>query len=150
LVADVSGAGLLTINGVENFPVRIACKVKDFDPTAYMGRKLARQTTHATQFTLVAAQQALVEAGLAIGAAVDPERVGVVVNTGGGGMGETEAETRTLLAWGPGYIRISCRYLRTNVATTSINVNFPLIKLPLVARLLNNPLWLPQFRCEDW
>ncbi len=28
LVADVSGASLLTINGVENFPVRIACKVK--------------------------------------------------------------------------------------------------------------------------
>lgn len=101
LVAGVSGAGLLTINGVENFPVRIACKVKDFDPTAYMERKLARQTTHATQFALAAARQALVEAGLSVGTAVDAERVGVVINTGGGGIGETEAETRTLLAWGP-------------------------------------------------
>lgn len=100
LVAGVSGAGPLTAFPADDFPVRIACEVKDFDPISYMDRKLARRTHRSVQFAIAAARQALQDAGLTIDAS-NAERVGVVINTGGAGMGGLEEATQVLLSRGP-------------------------------------------------
>jgi 3-oxoacyl-[acyl-carrier-protein] synthase II len=100
LRAGVSGAGLITTFDTTDFMVRIACEVKGFDPKAYMDSKLVKRTCRATQFAIAASRMALADAGLTIDR--DNETtVGVVMNTGGGGIGDMEEGTKTLLAKGP-------------------------------------------------
>jgi 3-oxoacyl-[acyl-carrier-protein] synthase II len=100
LTAGVSGAGPVTAFDTTGFPVRIACEVKDFDPKAYMDPKLVKRTHRATQFAIAASQMALANAGLTIDGN-NEAAVGVVINTGGGGMGEMAEGARTLLDKGP-------------------------------------------------
>ena len=100
LTAGVSGAGPLIAFDAADFPVRFACEVKGFDPTRFMSRKVARCTTRAGQFAVAAARQALADADLTIDNH-NSERVGVMLNTGGGGLGDVEPETRTLIQRGP-------------------------------------------------
>jgi 3-oxoacyl-[acyl-carrier-protein] synthase II len=100
LLAGVSGAGPITAFDATDFPVRIACEVKDFDPGRWMDHKMARRTALVTQFALAAARQALEDSGLVID--VDNrDNVGVVISTGGGGIGLAEEGTRVLLEKGP-------------------------------------------------
>jgi 3-oxoacyl-[acyl-carrier-protein] synthase II len=100
LTAGVSGAGPITTFDTTDFPVRIACEVKGFDPKTYMDFKLAKRTCRATQFAIAASQMALAEAGLAIDGN-NETTVGVVMNTGAGGIGEIPEAAETLLAKGP-------------------------------------------------
>jgi 3-oxoacyl-[acyl-carrier-protein] synthase II len=100
LTAGVSGAGPVTMFDTTGFPVRIACEVKGFDPKAYMDFKLAKRACRATQFAIAASQMALADAGLTIDGN-NETAVGVVMNTGGGGIGEIPEGTEMLLAKGP-------------------------------------------------
>jgi 3-oxoacyl-[acyl-carrier-protein] synthase II len=100
LTAGVSGAGPLTAFDAADFPVRVACEVKGFDPTRFMSRKVARHTARVSQFAVAAARQALSDAGMTVDSH-NAERVGVMLNTGGGGIGDVETETRTLIQRGP-------------------------------------------------
>ena len=100
LVGGVSGAGPLTAFEADDFPVRIACEVKGFHPSEYMDRKLAKRSSRSSQFAIAAARQALADAGLAIQPDM-AERVGVVINTAAGGIGEMEGNTKIMLAKGP-------------------------------------------------
>lgn len=100
LTAGISGVGPITQFDAMGFPVRTAAEVKDFDPRDYMDFKEARRSHRSTHFALAAARMALADAGLTVDQA-EAEKVGVVINTGGGGIGALEAATRTLLAKGP-------------------------------------------------
>jgi len=100
LTAGVSGAGPITAFDASEFPVRIACEVKDFDPLAYMDRKLARRTARPGQFALAVARQAVADAGLDF-EAEETSRVGIVLNTGGGGMGEIAGGSHRFFEKGP-------------------------------------------------
>ena len=102
LTAGVSGAGPITLFDATNFPVRIAAEVKGFDPREYMDHKEARRTHRSAHFALASTHQALADAGLTIDrASGDAERVGVVINTGGGGLGEMEQGAIILHQKGP-------------------------------------------------
>jgi 3-oxoacyl-[acyl-carrier-protein] synthase II len=65
-----------------------------FDPEIAMTAKEARKADRFTQFAVAAAMRAAEEAGLP--GAVDPERLGVLIGTGIGGLETMERET---LAW---------------------------------------------------
>lgn len=99
LTAGVSGAGPITAFDASDFRARIACEVEGFEPLTYMDRKLARRTARPGQFALAVARQAVDDADLDL-EVEDPSRVGVVIGTGGGGIGETEKGTRSLLEKG--------------------------------------------------
>ena len=87
LLAGVSGAGPITRFDASDVRSKIACEVKDFDPTAYLDDKQIRQQDLFSQYALAVTQQAFDDAGL------DPEalapeardRIGVVMGTGVGG-----------------------------------------------------------------
>jgi 3-oxoacyl-[acyl-carrier-protein] synthase II len=96
----VSGAGPITAFDASDFPVRIGCEVKDFDPGQWMDHKMAKRTARVTQFSLAASRQALEDAGLTIDER-NRDMVGVVISTGGGGIGLAEDGTRTLDERGP-------------------------------------------------
>jgi 3-oxoacyl-[acyl-carrier-protein] synthase II len=100
LTDGVSGAGQITAFDASDFPVRIGCEVKDFDPSLWMDRKMAKRTARVTQFSLAASRQALADAGLTIDEN-NRDNVGVVIATGGGGIGQAEDGTRTLIDKGP-------------------------------------------------
>jgi 3-oxoacyl-[acyl-carrier-protein] synthase II len=100
LTNGVSGAGPITAFDASDFPVRIACEVKDFDPDQWMDRKLVRRTARVTQFALAATRQALDDAGLTVDAD-NVENVGVVIASGGGGLALMEEATYVLIEKGP-------------------------------------------------
>ncbi|HAF10130.1 MAG TPA: beta-ketoacyl-[acyl-carrier-protein] synthase II [Chloroflexi bacterium] len=63
---------------------QMAGEVKNFDPTKYMDRKDARRTDRFAQFAVAAASQAMTDAKLDV--AKEPERIGVSIATGVGGL----------------------------------------------------------------
>jgi 3-oxoacyl-[acyl-carrier-protein] synthase II len=87
----VSGVARITAFDPAPLPVKIAAEVKGFDPTAYMDAKTARRLERFAQFAVAAARQAIDDARLTIDDQ-NAERVGVVFNTGGGGVVRVEQE----------------------------------------------------------
>ncbi|HEU0019458.1 MAG TPA: beta-ketoacyl-ACP synthase II [Thermoleophilaceae bacterium] len=63
---------------------------RDFDAAVLLDRRSARRADRFTQLALVAAVEALAQAGWADGAPVPPERAGCVIGTGIGGIGTIE------------------------------------------------------------
>ena len=70
----------------------------DFDPEVAMSPKEARRADRYTQLAVAAAAQAIDEAGLPDG--VDPERLGVLVGTGVGGLTTLQNECQAWLEGG--------------------------------------------------
>jgi 3-oxoacyl-[acyl-carrier-protein] synthase II len=106
LLAGVPGGGPITTFDTSGFDVKIAAEVKDFDPTVAMDRKMARRMSRFIHFAVAAATEAVGAAGIDFGA-MTPEqrdRVGVVVNTGGGGMEQVIDGAYVIKDRGPGQV----------------------------------------------
>ena len=106
LLAGVSGAGPITSFDPTGFDVRIAAEVKDFDPSTVMDRKMARRMSRFIHFAMAVSAEAVQHAGLDF-TEWSPERrdrVGVIVNTGGGGMEQVIDGSKTLDTRGPGQV----------------------------------------------
>lgn len=113
----VSGAERIRAFDATDYAIGIACEVKDFEPTDWMNRKTAKRLARATQFSIASARQALADANFE----VTPEnssRVGVVINTGGGGISSMEEGERQLLEQGP---RSISPFLVTNVMPNAVS-----------------------------
>ena len=100
LVHGVSGAVPIENFDSTDYHTKIACQVQDFDPTQYMDKKEIRRVTRSTMFGVAAAKQALANANLEI-TPENCEQIGVMMNTGGGGICGMEDATRTLDSKGP-------------------------------------------------
>jgi 3-oxoacyl-[acyl-carrier-protein] synthase II len=92
LLDGVSGAAPITKFDASRFPVRFACEVKGFDPLQYMDRKEAKRADMYTQYAVAASVQAMRDAGLESGNNVSPERIGVIVGSGIGGLKSFEEQ----------------------------------------------------------
>ena len=80
--------------------VRFSCRVPDFDPGELIDRKAARRLDRFVQLAVVAAREAVADAGL------DPEtwdgaRVGCVIGCGMGGASTWETQHTRLMEQGP-------------------------------------------------
>lgn len=87
----VSGAGPITHFDASLFKTRFACELKDFDPAAHFDRKKARQLDLYAMYGIVAADEAIKDAGLD-NEGVDKDRVGVIFSAGIGGLHTFEEE----------------------------------------------------------
>ncbi len=85
LANGVSGADYITQFDTAKFKTKFACEVKAFEPTEYLERKEARKIDRFTQFALIASDQAVKDAGISK-ENVDPDRVGVILASGIGGI----------------------------------------------------------------
>jgi len=83
-----SGAGPITHFDASDYPTQFACEVTDFDPGDYLDRKEARRLDPFAQYAIVAADEALRDAGIDPSALSEEERsrIGVIVGSGIGGM----------------------------------------------------------------
>jgi len=86
ITAGVSGGGPITKFDASTFPVRFACEVKGFDPLLYMERKEAKRADPFAQYAIAASVQAMSDAGLDDPSRYDPDRLGVIIGSGIGGL----------------------------------------------------------------
>jgi len=101
LMSGTSGVSSIESFDVEDYPTRIAAEIKDWNPELYMDKKEARRMDRFVQFAVAASNLALKDAGLSIRDDMDPERAGVYIGSGIGGLGTFEEQYRTLLEKGP-------------------------------------------------
>ncbi|MFT4263446.1 MAG: beta-ketoacyl-ACP synthase II [Nocardioides sp.] len=108
LLAGTSGIRPLTDEWAEALPVRIAGRAA-VDPAEVLERVEARRLDRSTQFALIAAREAWADAAFGgstpaattVDAGLDPERVGVALASGIGGVSTLLANYDTMLAKGP-------------------------------------------------
>ncbi len=99
LLAGTSGVARISTYDPSDEEVRIAAEVKGFDPITWIDFKQARRMSRFSQFAVAAAAQAIADAGLQITDA-NRDEIGVIVNTGGGGIGDIASGERTFLEQG--------------------------------------------------
>ena len=92
LLSGASGAAPITKFDASTFPVRFACELKGFDALQYMDRKEAKRADWYTQYAVAAAVQAMRDAGLDNTPVSDPDRMGVIVGSGIGGLKSFEEQ----------------------------------------------------------
>ncbi len=100
LLAGRSGAGPITKFDPSRLSVRFACEVHGFDALQYIDRKESKRYDLFAQFAIAAAAQAVAQAGLEAGFPV-PDRTGVVIGSGIGGMQTYEENCRAYVEKGP-------------------------------------------------
>jgi 3-oxoacyl-[acyl-carrier-protein] synthase II len=100
LVAGRSGAAPIQRFDPVDMDVRFACEVKDFDPTEYMDRKEAKRADLFAQYAIAAAEQAMADAGIGDGLPT-PEKTGVLIGSGIGGIWTFEEQCTLYLQKGP-------------------------------------------------
>ena len=89
----VSGANLISRFDTTEFKTKFACEIKDFNPESVLDRKEVRKLDLFTVFGMVAADEAITNAGIQeIGGSLNPDRIGVIWAAGVGGLGSLEKE----------------------------------------------------------
>ena len=130
--------GIDLIKGFEEYelPVSVAGQVKDFNPEADgLERNDIRRNDKFCIFALAAAAQAMTDSGLKSGENIEPERLGVYIGSGIGGMDTFVNETEKLL--NEGVRRISPLFVPmmiSNIASGNVAIkhNAQGVCLPVV------------------
>lgn len=99
LVDGKCGVDFITRFDTSDYKVKIAAEVKDFDPLQYIPKNELRKTDLFCQYALAAAEQAVQDSGIM--GKVYPEKLGVYVGSGIGGMETFIAQTEKLMTSGP-------------------------------------------------
>ncbi|WP_018921517.1 beta-ketoacyl-ACP synthase II [Salsuginibacillus kocurii] len=95
-LAGTSGVGELTRVNKDEFPMKVAAELKDFNAGDFMDKKEARKMDRFTQFAVASAFMALKDADLEINDD-NAERTGVWIGSGIGGMETYEQQFRNFL-----------------------------------------------------
>lgn len=125
IVNGVSGIRPLTRRNPDLYPAKVAAEVKDFDMTAYVDPKAARRMDRFVQYALASSIQAVEDAGLKVGENVLPQRLGVWIGNGVGGLETYEEQQRILEA--KGYKRVSpftVPMFIPNMAAGQVSIHF--------------------------
>ena len=126
VLAGQSGIARITRFSDPDIVVNIAGEVKDFRAEDFMERKEARRMDLFCQYALAGAELAMRESAMPIGPdGYDPERVGVIVGSGIGGLSSFEETVR--MAIEKGFDRISPFFIIkmiANMAPGKISMRF--------------------------
>ncbi len=96
LICGKSGVSSITKFDPSVLPTRIAAEVKNFSPDSYLDKKQARRMDISQQYGVIAAGKAIEDAGLDL-ANENPERAGVVIGSGVGGIETFEKQHAIVL-----------------------------------------------------
>ncbi len=121
LLAGKSGIRTLDRLVDAGLPATVAAEVSDFQPDAYMPKKLARNSARFAQFAYVAAEEALLQSGLDL--AKEHRRIGITMGTALSGVSVT-ADTQAHMTE-TGKIKVSPRFVPQilgNIAASQIAI----------------------------
>ena len=123
LLSNESGAGPITLFDPEDFEVKIAAECAGFDPVSFMDRKLAARTDRFAQMGLASAKLALEDAGAWDALNDDPERVGLILGSGIGGVMSMETTQATIDSKGPARVNpFSVTKIMPNSAAAHVGI----------------------------
>lgn len=91
LSTGISGAAIITKFDASKFRTKFACEVKNFDVTQFIPRQDARKMDLFTQYAMVAADEAVKDAGLDL-EQINKNKAGVIWGSGIGGLKTFEEE----------------------------------------------------------
>lgn len=112
--------------GPDAWDIRIGGQIKNFDPGKMLDVREARRIDRFSQFGLVAALEAVAQAGVDF-AKQDPERCGVVIGSGIGGIGTMEDCANVIRERNPGRANpFTVPKLMANAAAGNISIRFGL------------------------
>ncbi|MCK5065553.1 MAG: beta-ketoacyl-ACP synthase II [Candidatus Fermentibacteraceae bacterium] len=121
-LAGLSGIKRMTLVDPEEFSSQIAGEVKNFDPLDYFDPKLAKRTDRYTQFAMVASREAFADSGLE--GNISPERLGVIIGSGIGGINTLEREHKVALDRGVRRINpFFCPMMISNIAAGRVGID---------------------------
>ena len=104
MLAGTSGVGPITRFDASGIDARIAAEVKDFVPEEWIDRREVRRMDLYAQYALAATEMAMKESGLPVGQdkphGYVPEKVGVIIGSGIGGLGSLEEQHKKALEKG--------------------------------------------------
>ncbi len=121
-----SGIDHISYFDSENFSVKIAGELSEFNATEHLEPKEIRKLDNFSVYGIVAAQEAITQANLQEGS-FDPHRVGVIFGSGVGGIQTLEEQHQALLSRGPR--RVSPQFVPkmiANIAAGQIAIRFGL------------------------
>ena len=95
-----SGAGPITLFDASQHSTHFACEVKGFDPLKWVEKKEVKKMDRFIQFAVAAADMAVQDSRLEIGAG-NADQVGVFIGSGIGGFATIEREHTELMNGGP-------------------------------------------------
>jgi 3-oxoacyl-[acyl-carrier-protein] synthase II len=98
-----SGVGPVTLFDTTHYKVHFGGQVHDFHPEVLFGTKEARRLDRFAQFALAASQAAVDDSGIDL-QRLPPDRCGVFIGSGIGGLHEFEAQHSAMLEKGPSKI----------------------------------------------
>ena len=122
-----SGIGELTAIDPSAYPCKVAGQVEDFEPNDWMERREARRMARFSQFAIAAGKQAVKDSCLNLDA-IDRDRAGAVLGTGGGSLPHSDQAMRTIL--GRGGHRLDPLYMAKmlpNMATGNLTIQLGLL-----------------------
>ena len=103
LTSGRNGVATISLFDASRHACRFAAEVKQFDPAGFIEPKDAKRWDRYCKFGVVAAKQALDDAGLKITEA-NADRIGVSVGSGVGGLLTMETQAHVLEGKGPGRV----------------------------------------------
>jgi len=119
-------SGIRTISKVDPiaFPCKVSGEIQNFDPTSRIDRKDARRMGRFSQLAMIAAYEAIESSGLNFNAE-NPDRVGVLIGSGSGGLPETDDQAeikvkRGVMRMSPFFIPM----MLVNMAAANISREF--------------------------
>ncbi|PKM92666.1 MAG: beta-ketoacyl-[acyl-carrier-protein] synthase II, partial [Elusimicrobia bacterium HGW-Elusimicrobia-4] len=124
LMDGKSAAAPITKFDTTNFSVKFGCEVKNFNPENYIDKKKIKRMDRFVQFAVAAAKLAIEDSKIDF-TKENPERCGVIVGSGIGGMQTIDDQSRVLFEKGPGRISpFLIPMLITNMAPAEIAMMF--------------------------
>lgn len=120
------GIGELDIRDIDRLSIRIGGQVKGYEPEAHFNRQQIALYDRFTQFTLLAAREAIAQAGLEFVGELSQE-AGVVLGTSGGGMTTLDENYRSVYEEGKNRVHpFVVPKLMNNAAASHVSMTYNL------------------------
>ena len=120
------GIGPLDIRDVDRLSIQIGGQVRDYDETTHFNRQQIALYDRFTQFTLLAARQAIAQAGLLFAGDL-ADQSGVILGTSGGGLNTQDENYRVVYEEGKNRVHpFIVPKLMNNAAVSQVSMEFNL------------------------